>query len=231
MYLVKSFLCCGLLLLFVVSAKAQDDRTRFGFGVGVGMNSLLGSPGEADFSALSIPASFANFTFVVRGKNFRLEPNFGYFSYSADRDYTRENYFGEGSTYTRNQEESSSNFRVGAIIAYATAIGSTNLYYGLNIGIILSSASRDIKETFVFNGTTETETDSDKASKTDFFVGPAIGGEYMFSENFSLGGEIQINYISLGQFDWKLEEDVTKDDRTTSLITTNAIVMLRWYVN
>ena len=220
MNLFKSFLCLGLLLLFVVSAKAQDDRTRFGFGVGVGMNSLLGSPDEADFSVLSIPASFANFTFIIRGKNFRLEPNFGYFSVSIDEDRKYDN--GD----TRTQEFKSSNFRVGAVIAYATAIASMKLYYGINIGIILSSASSDDTRTGTFP-----ESESNEASKTDFFVGPAIGGEYMFSENFSLGGEIQINYISVGQFDWELPEGITKDDVSTTVITTNALVILRWYVN
>jgi hypothetical protein len=221
MYPFKSFLCCALLLLFVVSANAQDDRTRFGFGVGVGMNSLLGSPDEGDFSVLSIPASFANFTFVIRGKSFRIEPNFGFFSISQDTDYEED----DGITY--KQEMSSSNFRVGAVIAYATAIGATNLYYGLNIGIISSSASIDEK----WSGYGQSGTESDKGSKTDFAIGGAIGGEYMFSDNFSLGGEIQINYISVGQFDWKLDEGVTKNDVSTSIISTNAIVMLRWYVN
>jgi len=220
MYLFKSFLCCGLLLLFVVSANAQDDRTRVGFGVGVGMNSPLGSPDDGDFSMLSAPASFANFTFVVRGKNFRLEPNFGYFSYSVEADRAYSN----GDTYLG--ELKSSNFRVGAVIAYATAIASLNLYYGINIGIILSSASSEDTWRGSF-----TSSDSEDASKTDFFVGPAIGGEYMFSDNFSFGGEIQINYITVGQFDWELSEGTTKNDVSTTVITTNALVILRWYVN
>ncbi len=38
-------------------------------------------------------------------------------------------------------------------------------------------------------------------SKTDFFIGPAIGGEYMFNKHFSLGGEINLNYISIGHYD------------------------------
>ena len=96
-------------------------------------------------------------------------------------------------TYTA--EQTISNWRVGAVIAYATAIASMKLYYGINIGIILSSTSFEM-----------TGEDSEDNSKTDFFVGPAIGGEYMFSDNFSLGGEIQINYISVGQFDEDLPQ-------------------------
>ena len=226
---LKSLLCFSLLLLFVVSAKAQDDRTRkddrtrIGFGVGVGFSFLpinLEGINEGDFSSQSAPISFHNFNFVVRGQNFRLEPNFGYFSVSIDEDREYDN--GD----TRTQEFKSSNFRVGAVIAYATAIASLNLYYGINIGIILSSASGEV----TWRGSI-TASESEDASKTDFFVGPAIGGEYMFSDNFSLGGEIQVNYITVGQFDWELSEGITKDDVSTTVITTNALVILRWYVN
>ncbi|MFC2094796.1 outer membrane beta-barrel protein [Bacteroidota bacterium] len=222
MYPIKSFLCYALLLLFVVSANAQDDRTRLGFGVGVGISTVpMGDGDDMDLSSLSAPVSFHNFTFIIRGKSFRIEPNFGFFSYSQETDAEDEN------EDTYKEEISSSNFRVGAVLAYATAIGSTNLYYGLNIGIISSSASIDQKWT----GTYTPDNTSEKGSKTDFAIGGAIGGEYMFSDNFSLGGEIQINYITVGQFDWELPEHITKNDITTSIISTNAIVMLRWYVN
>jgi hypothetical protein len=213
MKLIKSFLCCGLLLLFVVSAKAQDDRIRLGFGVGIGMNSLLGSPAYGDFSALSMPASFANFTFVIRGNNFRFEPNFGYFSFSETRDVTN-----PYESYKR--ELTSSNFRLGAVIAYATAIGSMKLYYGIFIGAIFSSASS------YRSGST-----SQDKSKTDFAIGPAIGGEYMFSDHFSLGGEIQCNYISVGQWDENDNEPGYSSDISQTIVSTNGLVVLRWYVN
>jgi hypothetical protein len=32
---------------------------------------------------------------------------------------------------------------------------------------------------------------------TGFFVGPVLGGEYAFSERFSLGAELQLRYTSL----------------------------------
>ena len=93
-------------------------------------------------------------------------------------------------------------------MAYANSKASMNYYYGIDIGAILSSQSSS----------------STDRSKTDFYIGPAIGGEYMFSDNFSLGGEIQVNYIKLGNFD----ED---SDASTSLVSTRGKIILRWYVN
>lgn len=195
MSLIKSFLCCTLLLLFVESAKAQDDRVRVGFGVGFGKDMGIIFIGE-NFEPLSpvLPVDFANFSVIILSKNFRFEPTFGYYSYSH--------------TSSSGSESSSSNFRLGAVLAYANSKASMNYYYGIDIGAILSSQSSS----------------STDRSKTDFYIGPAIGGEYMFSDNFSLGGEIQVNYIKLGNFD----ED---SDASTSLVSTRGKIILRWYVN
>ncbi|MEE9450904.1 MAG: outer membrane beta-barrel protein [Ignavibacteriaceae bacterium] len=192
---LKSFLCLSLLLLFSISLNAQDNRMRIGFGVGFSKEAsvIIG-----DESSLALPIDLANFTFVVRGKSFRFEPNIGFFNLSA----TTTGYMGT------EVDASLSNYRLGAVIAYANAIASMNLYYGINIGVILSSISAD----------------SDSESKSDFFVGPAIGGEYMFSDNFSLGGEIQINYIKIGNFD-------DDSDDSMSIISSRGMIILRWYVN
>jgi hypothetical protein len=203
MYLIKSFLCCGLLLLFVINAKAQDDAVRIGFGVGFGQGfSFFG--GE-ELSVITLPIDFADFSVVVRAKNFRFEPTFGYFSSSSSSTSS-------GTT----SESKSSNLRLGTVLAYATAIASMNLYYGIDIGVILSSESSES----TFPGSTSTD-----RSKTDFFIGPAIGGEYMFSDNFSLGGEIQINYISIGNFNGDSDVDVSN-----SAVSSRGKIILRWYV-
>jgi hypothetical protein len=128
MYLVKSFLCCDLLLLFVISAKAQDDPVRVGFGVGFGQGfSFIGS----DLSVLALPIDFADFSVVIRGSNFRFEPTLGYFSIS--------------STGSSNDF---SNFRLGTILAYTNSRESMNFYYGIDIGVILTSEGDRSKTDF-----------------------------------------------------------------------------------
>jgi len=200
MNLIKSFLCISLLLLLVMNAKAQDDPVRIGFGIGIGKGiSFIGS----DLSVLALPIDFADFSVIIRGESFRFEPTFGYFSTSSSSS---------SSGYTT--ESKSSNLRLGTVLAYANAMGSTNFYYGIDFGVILSSESREYNDPFV---------ESRDESKTDFFIGPAVGGEYMFSDNFSLGGEIQINYISIGSFDGDSDESI-------SAVSSRGKIILRWYV-
>jgi hypothetical protein len=202
---VKSFLCFSFLLLFFISAKAQDDPVRIGFSVGFGQG--FNFIGGSDLSVLTLPIDFADFSVVIRGKNFRFEPTLGYFSTSSSS---------KSSTSGYTSESDFSNVRLGAIIAYAVSKGSMRFYYGIDIGVILSSESS--------SSTAPGSTSTDE-SKTDFFVGPAIGGEYMFSENFSLGGEIQINYISIGQFNGSSQTDVSQ-----SAVSSRGKIVLRWYV-
>jgi hypothetical protein len=200
MNVIKSFLCISLLLLFVMSAKAQDDPVRVGFGVGIGHGfSFIGS----DLSVLALPIDFADFSVIIRGESFRFEPTFGYFSTSSSSTSS-------GTT----TDSKSSNLRLGMVLAYASAKGSMNFYYGIDFGVIFSSESRE--------SSTPGPTSRDE-SKTDFFIGPAVGGEYMFSDNFSLGGEIQINYISIGSYD-------SDSDESISAVSSRGKIILRWYV-
>jgi hypothetical protein len=104
---------------------------------------------------------------------------------------------------------------LGTVLAYVNTNESLNYYYGIDLGVILTSVSNESS----YLGSTETS----DLSKTDFYIGPAIGGEYMFSNNFSLGGEIQVNYISIGNFD-------DNSDDSTSAISTRGKIILRWYV-
>ena len=100
-------------------------------------------------------------------------------------------------------------------MAYVNTNESLNYYFGIDIGVFLISESSETND----NGNTETN----DRSKTDFFFGPAIGGEYMISNNFSLGGEIQVNYISHGNYD-------DNSDWSSYAISSRGKIIVRWYV-
>jgi hypothetical protein len=209
MKLIKSFLCCVLLLLSVISVKAQGDPVRIGFGVGFGreFTSVFVYGGIQELSVITLPVEFVDLSVTIRSKNFLFEPTFGYSSTS--RSYT-------SSSSDYSSDLNTSNLRLGTVLAYVNTNESLNYYYGIDLGVFLNSESLEIND----NGITETR---DK-SKTDFFIGPAIGGEYMFSNNFSLGGEIQVNYIWIGNFN---------DDSniSSSAISSRGKIIIRWYVN
>ena len=164
---------CALLLIILFSLPLklfsleqkilEDNQLRIGFGIGYGQTIFM--DWKSDISSLFLPTDFTKFSVVFRYENFRIEPNLGYCS---------------GINSLGNHKNTFSNFRIGSIFAAVYLKGSMNYYYGIDLGIVLTSNSND--------------------SKTDFYVGPVIGAEYLFSKYFSLGGEVQLNYISIGQY-------------------------------
>ena len=81
--------------------------------------------------------------------------------------------------------------------------GKFNIYYGVRNGFIINSYST--------NG---------RSSRTDLFFSPALGGEYLFSKHFSLGGEAQISYILIG---------IGEGGENASELRTKPLFFLRWY--
>ncbi len=194
MRISKFLVSLFILVIFTLNLSAQEAETRYGIGVNFAKDFVLAAVGGADYSFMSLPYDFSNISIVFRSPKVRLEPSVGYFRYSI----------------SNGTERSLSDWRLGLNLAVNNVTGNMHHYYGINIGVILSSIS------------VESGSSSSDESKTDFFIGPLIGGEYNFSEYLSLGGEVQFNYISLGQYD----ED---SDASESALTTRAIIILRWY--
>jgi len=201
---MKTFLVTFLMFVLAAFSFAQTEESSVQFGFGVNLSREVPTfTSSENMETVILPIDLANFSFVIRGKNFRIEPSLGYFYGSS-----------ESSSNQFISEISTSNFRLGAVIAYNnSSFESMNFYYGIDIGIILSSIS----------ATSSYSNESVDESKTDFFIGPAIGGEYMFNRYFSLGGEINLNYVSVGNYG--------DGDSTTWLLSTRGAVYLRWYVN
>ena len=186
----------------------EDDPVQFGFGVSLSNEyTVYIFNGYGEQSQIeTLPIDMGNISLIIKNNLFRFEPSFGY--YTTSRDHS------DGGT---SSENTTTNIRLGAVIALNNNnIESMNLYYGIDIGLIINSNS------YSYNGVYSNE--SNDQSKTDFFIGAAVGGEYMFIKYFSLGGEINLNYISFGQYD--------SDSGTTSwAMSTRGAVYLRWYVN
>ena len=187
--------------------QEEENNVQFGFGVSLSSEySVYNFYGfyEQSQSIETLPVSMANFSIIIKSNKFRIEPNFGY--YTTSQDY---------SDAGNSTERSTTNIRTGLVIAYNnTNIESMNLYYGIDIGLVLSS----------YSYTSNYSDQSNDDSKSDFFIGPAVGGEYLFNRYFSLGGEINLNYISIGHYDYE-------GDYSSWAISTRGVIYLRWYVN
>jgi hypothetical protein len=198
---ISSVLLFGAIFLLAASPlhgleESPQKPTRVGIGVPFGRKLVLIEDDEFIFQ----PTGFSNIYIpILLQSKFRLEPEFGLWRYSYSRDNGNES----SSAYT--------SLRVGFGFFPLTQRGKVTLYYGLRLGITRTSSSW------------ESDGDSDDASKTDFYIGPGFGGEYFFTDHLSLGGEAQMNYISVGQ--WS-DEDA---DISRSVISNNTLVFLRWY--
>lgn len=205
---MKALLAILLSLTLTILSFPQEEGNGIQFGFGVSLSSELSMynvyGGYEESQIETLPINMANFSMIIKGSFFRFEPSLGYFTMSSD-------YSGGGYTF----ERSSSNIRLGAVIAFNNdPIESVNFYYGVDFGFILSSKSR----------TSNISNESTDESKTDFFIGPAVGGEYMFNKHFSLGGEINLNYISIGNYD-------SEGESSSWAISTRGLIFLRWYIN
>jgi hypothetical protein len=205
---MKTVLTILLTLTFTVLlfSQEEDNNVQFGFGVSISSEytTYIYSELQQGIQIATLPIDMANFSIIVKNNFIRFEPSFGYFTQSIDYN---------DATYSA--EYSNSNIRVGAVVAFNnTNIESMNFYYGIDFGFIFSSR----------NYTSNNSDESDSNSKTDFFIGPAIGGEYLFIKHFSFGGEINLNYISIGQYD-------SETDISSWAMSTRGLIYLRWYVN
>ncbi|KPJ66504.1 hypothetical protein AMJ44_08255 [candidate division WOR-1 bacterium DG_54_3] len=178
---------------------AQGKTPDFGIGVSMGREILMvydqGIVTLSDYPSFYMP--------IVISPGLRIEPEIGLWRHS----YSRE-----------DGTDRKSSYRVlvfGCGILSMTNKGKVHLYYGARFGLVhISSYSKDR-----WNGYSERD-----RSKTDLRVGPAIGGEYFFADHFSLGGEAQLNYTFVGQFDGDDDYDVAE-----SLISTKTLIFVRWY--
>ena len=101
----------------------------------------------------------------------RLEPQVGFFHRNRSED---------------SFEEETTVIEVGTGVFGTHETGDARLHYGGRVGIQNISLSQSV------NG------NSDSDSVTNVFVGPAVGGEYVFDETVSLGAEGRFLYVNEG---------------------------------
>ena len=215
---IKLLLCCLVMLTVASFISAQEIKVRPGVGISFSTNDfsdllLFGTPPSTRVFLRS-PHIYVP---VRIGENFRVEPEGSIFYVSEERTTERT---GE----TSRSSGTTTIIRVGSGLFYVwSGDNSLDYYVGPRLGIFstLFSSRSD-------NG----EEMKSSTSQFDFFVGPSVGGEFFFTPQLSLGGEVQVNYISFGQ----PETERTPPDSSTSTTTTtksvvisDALIFLRWY--
>jgi hypothetical protein len=181
--------------------KVGMDRMRIGFGAALGKE--IFPQEEMPLTLLDFPSFYIP---IIVAPSFRIEPHFGIVKYSgSDTDW----------------EESYTVMDFGVGLFFLRWYGMVDLYFGARIGMMRYSYS----EEYTWDTTTETY----DGSRSDLYLAPAFGGEYFFTPHLSLGGEIQFNYVMIGDWDEENGSD-SDEDVNESLIKTKTLFFIRWYL-
>lgn len=168
----------GVLAVFLTgeSAYAQQSARRIGIGAALGSIHDLFSVIAMDTTEDTIAAPAILIPLQVTNR-FRLEPEIGVFRHSRS----------ERTDYSANGVE------IGVGVFPQTLQQNFRLYYGVRVGYVKREEEK--KKTISLRTAEITETQTQTSD--GFFVAPAVGGEYLFSDHFSLGAEVQYRHTSV----------------------------------
>ncbi len=214
--LIMKRACVFFSLISVVllsEAPAQQLTTRVGFGVSLNPVALVNL---SSASALFLPVGLTDIYIPIQiGNNFRLEPDAGYLSMSTETKYPQTTY---SPAYSSNSSNSMTRIGLGAF--YVMPVDTSfRSYVGPRFGLLFTSS----ESSSTYPGSTNTSSD-----ETDFYLGLAAGGEYMLSTHFSVGCEVQFNYVNLGEPSVSPAQP-TSSTQSGHMVTNNALMFLRWY--
>ena len=144
-----------IMLLFVTSFYLSNflhaQEERSRIGFGVSIGKEILAGDGMQLTLFDFPCLYLP---INLSSNFRFEPEIGYYRYTESDE---------------NSSDSYNILKVGCGIFLLTRKGKVDIYYGARLGLVSTSSSHECP----WCGREED-------SKTDFYVGPAIGGEYFF---------------------------------------------------
>lgn len=189
------------------TAARVDTTGKAGKGAkfGIGMSLNPAALVIFDEDQLAAFPGFNNFSIPIKtGERTYIEPEFGVFRTSVS---TSGGGFSGDASFT--------NIRVGVgVLMEMQPRGDLRPYIGPRVGINRISSKTS-------GGGFE-----ESSKQTNWFVSGVLGAQYFFSPHFSLGGEVQLTRTSIGNP--TTEPPSTSEDKQ-SFITTQSLLLLRWY--
>lgn len=188
----------------------QDGQTRFGVGISLAPSALVLAGSNQQSSYLPIGLGDLFFPILI-GRSFKLEAEAGILKASSETS-------SNGSTSTA--KGTSLRLGVGAFKVMPLPGGATQMYIGPRVLLVSTSVSASYS-----SGGFSSDQSTDQ---TDWVIGLALGGEHFFTPHFSLGGELQVNYVTFGTPS-HTPSSGSEPSVSQSLISTNGLPLLRAY--
>ena len=123
-----------------------------------------------------------------------IEPEVGIYSYSYTDNGSTDS---TGTLTSATEDFSATSIRIGVGLYYTQSmVGNLSAYIGPRVGIITNSI--ELQAFPPPEGGVNQPSATINSSRTDFFIGLTLGGEYFLSTAFSLGADVGFEYLSLG---------------------------------
>lgn len=194
--LIKITILTGL--SFIVLISTAFGQSKFGISIPLGgAITIFGLDG-----ILNLPVSLIAPRITLQSDARKIEIGIG---------FLKTNFKSDEPDFT--SESSATSLKLQVAVSKEVKIDDLAIYIGGQIGIIRNSSSSSFSSSF--------GSDSNEESFNHWYLGPIFGGEHFFSEHASLGGEVQFNYIKIGQGE--------NSDGSGSIISTNVLLLFRFY--
>lgn len=207
----------GLLFLLMSAGAVFSQDARVGLGVGWDKSLFIVEDGSGSAAAAAyelVPVGFTMFSVpILIGGTAKVEPEIGFYRNAVSRE-------GEGGL--PDSEFSSSFWQMALGISGGKRVDNLLYQFGVRGGFTRQAAKSEQGETEF------------KSSRMNFHVGPTAGAEYFFHPGMSVGAQIGLSYVFIGQPDTE-ESDPdfpgVEDDAEVSeyLLGNSARISLRWY--
>ena len=220
-------------ILLTCSPAVAQDTLRYHLGAGVsvepglfGQTVYYSTGGSGQYLSVGPIYSVSPYYIylpVTLTRNFRIEPRFGIYSFSNETSNSL--------TPSQPTKDNLTLTHIGLSIEYLIPVTERfQIYAGPRAGLNF------ISETSSYYGYTVFPTYGNittTRSETDFMISGIFGAEFFALRELSVGGEIDFNYVSFGNPDFTQtppsgpEQGTTS--RTQSLVSTGALLFVRWY--
>ncbi len=199
---LRALLLATVLTVIAAPLYAQGERAQIGIGVGLDPSAIISTDVVVSFLPVGLGSVYV--PVIIQGR-YKIEPGIGFFRYK--RSWVQGDRFSETKTTL---------WHLGLGLLYMFAPGRSLRPY---VGPRVTYSKWSEKE--------ELDSSESKISSSDWIIGLVTGGEYFFSDHFTLGGELQLNYIALGQ----ASRDGFPDDSGVSerILNINSLIVLHWY--